>query len=57
VLRPQQRVKFVLSPKRGSIKTSAIVAWSTFEMAPTPRYRAGIAFTDVIPSLEESQPS
>jgi hypothetical protein len=53
VLRPQQRVKFVLSPERGSVKTSGVVAWSTFEMAPTPRYRAGIAFTDAIPSLDE----
>ena len=51
VLRPQQRVKFVLSPARGSVKTTAVVAWSSFEMAPTPRYRAGIAFTDPIPSL------
>lgn len=51
VLRPQQRVKFVLSPARGSVKTTAVVAWSSFEMAPTPRYRAGIAFTDTIPSL------
>lgn len=54
VLRPQQRVKLVLSPQRGSIKTSGVVAWSTFEMAPTPRYRAGIAFSDVIPSLDEN---
>lgn len=54
VLRPQQRVKFVLSPERGSVKTAGIVAWSTFEMAPTPRYRAGIAFTDAIPALPEN---
>jgi hypothetical protein len=51
VLRPQQRVKLVLSPERGSIKTTGIVAWSTFEMAPTPRYRAGIAFAAAIPGL------
>jgi hypothetical protein len=55
VLRPQQRVKFVLSPARGSVKTTAVVAWSSFEMAPTPRYRAGIAFTDTIPSLADEQ--
>jgi hypothetical protein len=30
-----------------------VVAWSSFEMAPTPRYRAGIAFTDPIPSLDD----
>jgi len=57
VLRPQQRVKLVFSPQRGSVKTAGVVAWSTFEMAPTPRYRAGIAFTDLIPSLEDNQPS
>jgi hypothetical protein len=51
VLRPQQRVKVVLSPERGSIKTTGVVAWSSFEMAPTPRYRAGIAFATVIPGL------
>ena len=51
VLKPQQRVKFVLSPERGSIKTTGVVAWSTFEMAPTPRYRAGIAFAAAIPGL------
>ena len=51
VLRPQQRVKLVLSPERGSIKTTGVVAWSTFEMAPTPRYRAGIAFAAAIPGL------
>jgi PilZ domain-containing protein len=57
VLRPQQRVKFVLSAQRGSVKTSGVVAWSTFEMAPTPRYRAGIAFTDAIPNLVGNTPS
>ena len=57
VLRPQQRVKIVLSEERGSVKTSGVVAWSTFEMAPTPRYRAGIAFTDAIPSLATDTPS
>ena len=51
VLRPQQRVKLVLSPERGSVKTTGVVAWSTFEMAPTPRYRAGIAFAAAIPGL------
>ena len=48
VLRPQQRVRVVLPPERGSVKTAAIVAWSTFEIGPTPHYRAGIAFTRAI---------
>jgi len=53
VLRPQQRVRLVLAPERGSVKTAAVVAWSTFEIGPTPQYRAGIAFTRTIPSLAE----
>jgi hypothetical protein len=56
VLRPQQRVKFVLSPERGSMRTSGVVAWSTFEMAPAPRYRAGIAFSGAIPGLDVDVP-
>jgi hypothetical protein len=56
VLRPQQRVKFVLSPERGSVNTSGVVAWSTFEMAPAPRYRAGIAFSGAIPGLDADAP-
>lgn len=51
VLRPQQRVRVVLSPERGAVKTGAVVAWSTFEIGPTPQYRAGIAFTRAIPNL------
>ena len=56
VLRPRQRVKFVLSPERGSVKTSGVVAWSTFEMAPAPRYRAVIAFSCAIPDLDADGP-
>jgi hypothetical protein len=51
VLRPQQRIRVVLPPERGSVKTGAVVAWSTFEIGPTPHYRAGIAFTSAIPNL------
>ena len=51
VLRPQQRIRLVMPPERGSIKTAAMVAWSTFEIGPTPQYRAGIAFTRAIPDL------
>jgi len=53
VLRPQQRVRLVLPPERGSVKTAAIVAWSRFEIGPTPHYRAGIAFSRAIPNLVE----
>jgi len=51
VLKPQQRVKVVLSAERGSAKTAAVVAWSTFEAGPRPCYRAGIAFAGPIPNL------
>ena len=56
VLRPKQRVRVVLPPERGSVKTAAVVAWSTFEIGPTPQYRAGIAFTRVIPDVVDDAP-
>lgn len=49
VLRPRQRVRLVLAPERGSVRAVAVVAWSTFEIGPTPSYRAGVAFTRAIP--------
>jgi len=49
VLRPRQRIRLVLPPERGSVKAIAVVAWSTFEIGPTPCYRAGVAFTRAIP--------
>lgn len=45
VLRPKQRIRMVLSPARGSVKTVAVVMWSQFEIAGTRGYRAGLAFT------------
>ena len=56
VLRPQQRVRILLPPDRGAVKTSAIVAWSSFEIGPTPQYRAGLAFTRAIPNLVDDTP-
>lgn len=56
VLRPQQRVRVVLPPERGAVKTAAVVAWSTFEIGSTPHYRAGIAFTSTIPNLVDEAP-
>lgn len=49
VLKPKQRVRLILPPERGSVKAVAVVAWSTFEIGPTPTYRAGVAFTRAIP--------
>jgi hypothetical protein len=48
VLRPGQRIRMVLSPARGSVKTVAVVMWSQFEIAGTRSYRAGLAFTSPI---------
>jgi hypothetical protein len=49
VLKPRQRIRVVLAPERGGVKAVAVVAWSTFEIGPTPTYRAGVAFTRAIP--------
>jgi len=49
VLRPKQRIRVVLSPARGSVRTVAVVMWSQFEIAGTRGYRAGLAFTNPIP--------
>jgi len=49
VLKPRQRIRVVLAPERGSVKAVAVVAWSIFEIGPTPTYRAGVAFTRAIP--------
>jgi hypothetical protein len=49
VLKPRQRIRLVLPPERGSVRAVAVVAWSTFEIGPTPTYRAGVAFTRAIP--------
>jgi PilZ domain len=51
VLKPRQRIRVVLAPERGSVKAVAVVAWSTFEIGPTPTYRAGVAFTRAIPDI------
>ena len=48
-LKPRQRVGLELAPQRGSAKAVAVVAWSTFEIAPAPAYRAGVAFSRAIP--------
>jgi hypothetical protein len=56
VLRPQQRVRLALAADRGSTRITAVVAWSTFEVGPTPHYRAGIAFSRAIPDLVDDAP-
>ena len=48
-LRPNQKIKIGLPDTDDVLNVVAQVAWSTFEMAPSsssPRYRAGVEFTD-----------
>jgi PilZ domain len=46
-LRPQQRVRITLADDGGVVRVNASVAWASFEIPKsTPRYRAGIEFTD-----------
>lgn len=46
-LRPQQRVRITLVDDGGVVRVNAAVAWASFEIPKsTPRYRAGIEFTD-----------
>ena len=48
VLKPNQRVRTLLSDERGTLRLSAVVAWALFEISPSrgPQYRAGIEFID-----------
>jgi hypothetical protein len=46
-LRPQQRVRITLADDSGVVRINGAVAWASFEIPKsTPRYRAGIEFTD-----------
>jgi hypothetical protein len=46
ILRPNQRVRMVLTDEQGLVRLSAAVVWASFETAPGsgPRYRAGLEF-------------
>jgi hypothetical protein len=47
ILKPNQRVRMVLSDADGPIRCAAAVAWAAFEMPKSgPVYRAGIEFFD-----------
>jgi hypothetical protein len=48
VLKPNQRVRMVLTDEQGSVRFNALVAWAAFEIPPKsgPRYRAGLEFLD-----------
>jgi hypothetical protein len=48
VLKPNQRIRVVLTDEQGSVRFNALVAWAAFEIPPKsgPRYRAGLEFVD-----------
>ena len=51
ILRPNQRVRVVLTDEAGTVRFNAAIAWASFEIPPKtgPRYRAGVTFTDADP--------
>jgi hypothetical protein len=48
ILKPNQKVRMILTDDASTIRFAAIVAWASFEIPPKdgPRYRAGIEFVD-----------
>ena len=50
VLKPNQKVRVSLVDESGSIRTSAIIVWASYELPragqPRAQYRAGLAFLD-----------
>jgi hypothetical protein len=48
ILKPNQKVRMILTDDKATIRFGAIVAWASFEIPPKdgPRYRAGIEFVD-----------
>jgi PilZ domain len=48
ILKPNQKVRMILTDDKATIRFGAIVAWASFEIPPKdgPRYRAGIEFID-----------
>jgi hypothetical protein len=47
ILKPNQRVRVLLSDPDGTVRFNAAVAWAAFEIPPEgPRYRAGLEFID-----------
>ena len=48
ILKPNQRVRLVLTDEAGMVRVNASIAWASFEIPPStgPRYRAGLDFVD-----------
>jgi hypothetical protein len=56
VLKPNQRIRMLLTDEQGSVRFNALVAWAAFEIPPTsgPRYRAGLEFLDANPTAVDA---
>jgi hypothetical protein len=47
ILKPNQRVRFILADKPKAIRIGSVIAWAAFELPKAgPRYRAGVEFFD-----------
>jgi hypothetical protein len=47
ILKPNQRVRFILADKPKPIRIGSVIAWAAFELPKgNPRYRAGVEFLD-----------
>jgi CheY-like chemotaxis protein len=47
ILKPNQRVRFILADKPKPIRIGSVIAWASFELPKgNPRYRAGVEFLD-----------
>jgi CheY-like chemotaxis protein len=52
ILKPNQRVRFVLADKPKPIRIGSVIAWASFELPKGgPRYRAGVEFFDADQAL------
>ena len=47
ILKPNQRVRFILADKPKTVRVGSVIAWAAFELPKAgPRYRAGVEFLD-----------
>ena len=47
ILKPNQRVRFILADKPKAVRVGSVIAWAAFELPKAgPRYRAGVEFLD-----------
>jgi len=47
ILKPNQRVRFILADKPKAVRIGSVIAWASFELPKgNPRYRAGVEFLD-----------